>query len=172
MKRSPIRKMCELSLLLTLSLMLSYLESLLPILISIPGAKLGLANLTIVFILYRYGEREALVVNILRILLISILFTNFYSFLYSLGGALCSFVVMVLAKKGFGLHTLTVSALGGVFHNLGQLIVAALVMKTFTIAVTLPYLVGIGLLTGILIGVLATIILEKTNDFFFKRNGI
>ena len=155
-----IHKLCVLGLLLALSLILSYVESLIPVFFYLPGAKLGLANLVIVLTLYRYGAKEAILLNVLRVFLVAFLFTNGFSLLYSISGALFSFGIMVLAKKFFRLHVITVSSLGGVFHNLGQILVAGIAMQTVTVLTFLPFLILVGAITGVVLGILANMMLR------------
>jgi heptaprenyl diphosphate synthase len=144
-----------LGLLLTLALILSYVESLIPVFVSIPGVKLGLANLVVLICLYAYPSKYAFVISIMRVMLAGLLFGSMFSILYSLAGAFFSLMIMLLAKKVFKLGILGVSVLGGVFHNIGQLIVAILVVSNYRISYLLPYLLLSGVLTGAIIGFVA-----------------
>ena len=144
-----------LGLLLTLALILSYVESLIPIFVSVPGVKLGLANLVVLICLYAYPSKYAFVISIMRVMLAGLLFGSMFSILYSLSGAFFSLMIMLLAKKVFKLGILGVSVLGGVFHNIGQLIVAILVVSNYRISYLLPYLLLSGVLTGAIIGFVA-----------------
>lgn len=147
------KKLATMALFVATALILSYVESLFPFFFAIPGMKLGLANLAAVLVLYCYGWREALLVNVLRILLSGILFGNLFSILFSLGGALVSFAAMLLAKKlNFSLYG--VSMAGGVFHNVGQLLIAAFLVETVEVGYYAPVLLVMGLVTGWLIGVI------------------
>lgn len=149
------KKYVILGFLLALSMILSYIESLLPIGIGIPGVKLGLPNLIVVILLYLYGWREALGVNLLRIILTGFLFGSLYSILYALAGALSSFCVMALLRRTGYFSMMGVSIAGGVFHNIGQLLIAAWVVETYAPAFYLPFLLIAGAVTGLLIGVAA-----------------
>lgn len=144
---------------LALALILSYVEALIPFNFGIPGIKLGLANLIVLLALYKYSPYDAIAVNILRILIVSILFTDFYSFLYSLSGALLSFLIMVLLYRIKKLSVVSVSVCGGVCHNIGQLLVALFVTKVPHLLFYLPVLVISGVITGLLIGLLARILI-------------
>ena len=144
----------------TTALMLSYIESLFPFFFGVPGMKLGLANLAVVVALYFYGWREAFTVNILRIVLSGLLFGNLFSVLFSLGGALVSFVSMAAAKKT-GLSLCGVSMAGGVFHNIGQLVIAAFLVQTVEVGYYAPILLIAGLVTGLVIGVLGKELLRR-----------
>lgn len=154
-----VKKMVDLGLLLAAALILSYIESLVPFGFGIPGIKLGLANLAVLLCLYRWGAREAIALNIMRILLAGFLFGNLYSIFYSLAGGFFSFLVMWMTKRLNRLTMMGVSVLGGVFHNVGQLLVAAFVVETAGVFYFIPYLLLSGVLTGLLIGFIAKIIL-------------
>ncbi|MGN0341994.1 MAG: Gx transporter family protein [Roseburia sp.] len=140
---------------LALALILSYVESLIPFAVGIPGVKLGLCNLLVVLMLYLLGWREALTVSVLRILLAGILFGNAFSILYSLSGGILSFLVMLFLKKTDRFHVVTVSIFGGVFHNLGQIFVAALILESYYVIYYVSVLVAAGAITGALIGILS-----------------
>lgn len=144
-----------LGLLLTLALILSYVESLIPIFVSVPGVKLGLANLVVLICLYSFPAKYAFLISGMRVLLAGLLFGNVFSILYSLAGAFLSLVVMLLAKKIFKLGILGVSILGGIFHNVGQLLVAIAVVSNYRIGYLFPYLLLSGILTGAIIGFIA-----------------
>lgn len=143
---------------LALALILSYVESLIPFFGGIPGFKLGLSNLVIVLALYLYGCREAFLLNLLRVLVAGFLFGNLYMILYSLAGALCSYFIMVLLKQFKIFSLITVSICGGVFHNIGQIIVAYFVIKTYGIFYYLPVLMIAGIFTGALNGLIASLV--------------
>ena len=154
------KKLVAMALFVTTALMLSYIESLFPFFFGVPGMKLGLANLAVVVVLYDYGWREALTVNVLRIALSGLLFGNLFSLLFSLGGALVSFGSMAAAKRA-GLFLYGVSMAGGVFHNAGQLVMAAFLVRTAAVGYYAPMLLVIGLVTGFLIGVSAGELLRR-----------
>lgn len=149
------KKTVLLGFLLALSMILSYIESILPFSVGIPGIKLGLPNLIVVLLLYTYGAKEAFTVNLARILLSGFLFGNLYSILYALAGALCSFCLMLLLRNIKYLSIAGVSIGGGVFHNIGQILVAMFVVDTFAPAFYLPFLMIAGAVTGFLIGITA-----------------
>lgn len=150
------RKTVLLGFLLAISMILAYIESILPFTIGIPGVKLGLPNLVVVLLLYSYGKREALSVNLLRILLTGFLFGNLYSIFYALAGALFSFCVMVIVRKTRGFSIVGVSISGGVSHNIGQILVAMFVVETYAPAFYLPFLLIAGAVTGFLIGIVSS----------------
>lgn len=144
-----------------LALIFSYIETLIPIQFGIPGVKLGLANLVIVLALYKMGVREAYLLSVVRVLLSGFLFGNYFSILYSLAGGLLSLSVMALVKRSDGFSVMGVSIAGGVFHNVGQLIVAMLVVETFSVAYYVPVLLVAGMLTGLSIGIVANEMLKR-----------
>ena len=149
------RKTIFLGVYLAAALILSYVESLIPMPISIPGMKLGLANLAVIICFYSVVKKEALLINILRIILAGFLFGSMYSILYSLAGGLLSFAIMAVAAKSGLFHITGVSILGGVFHNIGQLLAAYFVVKTVGLFYYFPFLIITGMVTGLLIGILA-----------------
>lgn len=149
------KKIAYMGIFLALAMILSYVETLIPFAVGIPGVKLGLCNLLVVLMLYLMGWKEALTVSVLRILLSGVLFGNIFSISYSLAGGLFSFLVMRLLQKTNCFHVVTVSICGGVFHNIGQLAVAALVLDSYYVMYYIPVLVVAGAVTGAVIGALA-----------------
>ena len=138
-----------------LALIFSYVEALIPINLGIYGVKLGLANLIVVIALYKMHAKEAFTISVVRIIVSGFLFGNMVSILYSLAGGILSFLVMYLMKRTGKFSIIGVSIAGGVFHNIGQLIAAILVVKTLSIAYYGPVLVIAGLISGALIGIAA-----------------
>lgn len=148
-------KTAYMGLFLSFALILSYVESLIPFYFGVPGVKLGLANLAVLLALYQYGWKEALALNLARVFLSGFLFGNLFMVMYSLAGAFNSFLMMCLLKKAKGFSIIGVSMAGGVCHNIGQVLVAYFVTKTAGIVFYLPVLLAAGLVTGLLIGLLA-----------------
>lgn len=148
------RKVAYLGLLTAIAMICGYVETLLPVFVGVPGVKLGLANLAVVFVLYEYGVKEAALVSIVRILAIGFLFGNLFSIAYSLAGAAVSLIAMALIKRAPGFSMVGVSITGGVTHNLGQLVVAMAIVENFSLMYYLPVLLVAGVVTGFLIGVL------------------
>lgn len=144
-----------------LALIFSYVETLIPIHIGIPGVKLGLANLIVVIALYRIGVKESYVLSVLRVILAGFLFGNLFAILYSLAGGLFSLTVMAFLKKTEKFSVLGVSMAGGVFHNIGQLMMAAIVLESLSITYYLPVLLISGIVTGLLIGIVANEMLKR-----------
>lgn len=149
------KKTAFLGVFLALAMICSYIEMLIPFNFGIPGVKLGLTNIVVVLMLYTIGTREAIMVSVLRILLMGILFGNVMSIVYSLAGGILSFLVMAILKKTGQLGCISVSVAGGISHNIGQILAAAVVVNSFSILYYLPVLLIAGVVTGLLIGILA-----------------
>ena len=151
---------------LALALVCSYVESLIPISFGIPGVKLGLTNIVVILMLYTIGAKDAILISVLRIILAGFMFGNAFSIIYSLAGGILSFIVMLLLKNTGKLKILSISTAGGISHNVGQLIVAALVVENYNILFYVPVLIIAGISTGFLIGLLAgEIVLRIGNRF-------
>lgn len=147
-------KTAYLGLFAAMSIILGYIESLIPVFTGIPGIKLGLANLSTLFILQKYSFREAALVSTIRILVIGFLFGNLFSILYSFAGSLLSLTVMTLFLKKFHFSTIGTSILGGVSHNIGQLLIASLIVENTAVFYYTPPLLISGIVTGAVIGIL------------------
>ncbi len=145
-----------------LALILTYLESLIPPLYAaVPGIKLGLPNIVIIFILYRVGFKEAAIVSAVRIVAVWLLFGNAMMLAYSAAGALLSLTVMVILKKVDILSTVGVSVAGGVLHNVGQILMAILLLGTAEIGYYLIVLAITGTISGVFIGICGSIALKR-----------
>lgn len=156
-----MKKTAYLGLFLALALICSYIESLIPFYFGIPGVKLGLTNIVVILMLYHMDAKSAFTVSMLRILLAGLLFGNMFSILYSLAGGMLSFLCMVLLKRTGRFKIISISAAGGVAHNLGQIIVAAAVVENMNLFYYYPVLLTAGVVTGIVIGVAAQEILLR-----------
>lgn len=138
-----------------LALIFSYVEMLIPIHFAVPGIKLGLANVVIVVVLYKMGWKEAYLISIVRVILAGFLFGNLASILFSLAGCLLSLSMMCLLYKKENFSVIGVSIVGAVFHNLGQILVAMLVVSSFSVMYYFSVLMIAGIITGVVIGVIA-----------------
>ena len=145
-----------------LALIFSYVETCIPISFGIPGVKLGLANLMIVIMLYKGTAKEACLLSVVRILLSGFLFGSLFSILYSLAGGILSLAVMIGLKRKNTYSVIGVSIAGGVFHNIGQLIVAMMVVETLSVGYYVPVLLVAGCVTGALIGTVSEAVLKRT----------
>lgn len=151
-----------------LALMFSYIETMIPIQFGVPGIKLGFANIMIVIMLYKSSAKEALLLSIVRIMLSGFLFGNLSSILYSIAGGVLSLGIMTLLKKQGGFSVIGVSVAGGVSHNVGQLIVAMLVVETYQVGYYFPVLLVAGALTGLGIGVVSQEVLKRIRNICFE----
>ena len=158
------KKIAYLGLLVALAFIFSYIETLIPINIGVPGAKLGLANLVIIVALYTIGERNAFLLSMVRIVLVGFTFANLASMLYSLAGGILSFLAMCIAKRSGKLSTTGVSVVGGVFHNVGQILMAIWVVKTASLVYYLPVLIIAGLASGVAIGILGAMVTKRVKE--------
>lgn len=158
------RKIARMGLLVALSMILSYVESLIPAFVAVPGVKVGLANIVVIFALYTLGPIEALIVSLLRVILSSFLFGSVLSLLYSLSGALLSLGGMILMKELKIFSTTVVSVTGGVLHNVGQILVACLVLETDVLLYYLPVLILSGVITGAVIGIIASLVIKRLEN--------
>jgi heptaprenyl diphosphate synthase len=155
------KKLTFLALSVSLAMILSFVESLIPPLAMVPGVKIGLANIVTVFLLYTLGIRAAGAVSLVRVLLSALLFGNVQSLIFALSGALLSFVVMIVAKHLLPFGTVGVSVLGAIAHNAGQIIAAVIVMETVGVAYYFIPLVISGTLGGVLVGIVAAVITKR-----------
>ena len=168
MKKNKVQTIALYGLMVALAFVFSYFESLIPFNFGIPGVKLGLANLVVVVALYIMKPAQAFSIAIIRILLASMTFGNVYSLAYSLCGGILSFAVMYLVKKT-KLSVVGVSMLGGICHNIGQIMVAAVVMETINLAYYLLVLLVAGLLTGLLLGIVSKLVINRFQKLNFNR---
>ena len=166
--RISARKIAHFALFLALAMILSYVESLIPFSFGIPGVKLGLTNVIVVWMLYLIGPKEAFLVSILRMILVAFLFGNGFSILYSLAGGCLSFLVMWLLWKSEKLHVISISITGGLCHNIGQLMIAALIVENYHILYYVPVLIIAGALTGLLIGLISQEMIRRL-AFLWKQ---
>lgn len=158
MKRTKAIKVAYYGMLVALAFIFSYIESLIPFRFPVPGVKLGLANIVVLVALYLFGARDAFIISCIRIILSGFTFGNPFSMLYSLSGGLLSWLVMCLCKRVKSFSTIGVSVLGGVAHNIGQIVMAGFVLWTTAVIGYLPMLLISGVITGVLTGLLGHII--------------
>ncbi len=153
-------------LMTALAVLMGYVEMLIPMPIPVPGVKLGLANVVIVITLYFMGSRTAFTLSMIRIVLSALLFAGFAGFLYSLAGGILSFLAMAALKKTRLCGISGVSVAGAVCHNIGQLVTACLVVENSRLLSYLPVLLVSGVITGLLIGIVAAQALPYLNRKF------
>ena len=164
MKKMTTKKTAQLGVYIALAMILSYVESLIPFSFGVPGIKLGLTNVVTVIMMYTYGIPGALGVAVLRAVLSGFMFGNAFSIIYSVAGCVLSFIFMYILKKTNHFAIISVSAAGGVMHNVGQLIVAANVVKTYSVIYYAPVLIIAGVFTGIIIGIVSDEIVKRIGN--------
>lgn len=159
--KMKVKTITLLAICVTLAMILSYLESFIPLSFAVPGIKLGLANIVIVFVLYKLGAWQAVVVSLLRVLWMAVLFGNFLTLAYSVAGGILSLAAMILLKRTDRFSTVGVSVTGGILHNAGQILVAMLVMGTAQIVYYLPVLCISGIAAGVAIGIVSALLIKR-----------
>lgn len=155
------KKIAVLALSIALAMILSFVESQIPAFVAIPGVKIGLANIAVVFVLYKLGWKEAVLISLVRVVMVSMLFGTLVSLFYSVAGAVLSLTGMVLLKKTGLFSTVAVSVTGGVLHNVGQILMACLLLETNVIVYYLPFLILSGVIAGVVIGVVSAIMVNR-----------
>ena len=161
-RASKTKKIAFVGLAASLALLLSYVEFLLPpLFVSVPGIKLGLPNIIILYVLYVLGFRYAAGVSFTRLCISSMLFGNAVTFAYSAAGAVLSLLVMTLLKRWGRLSEVGVSVSGGVAHNVGQILVAVALLNTPKLAYYLIVLTVTGTLSGVFIGLCGAMLVKR-----------
>jgi heptaprenyl diphosphate synthase len=143
------------------AMILSFVESRIPAFVAIPGVKVGLANIAVIFTLYKLGVKEAIAISMVRVLLISMLFGSPVSLIYSISGATLSLLSMVLLKKFTPLAEVTISVTGGVMHNVGQIVAASFMLSTNVVIYYLPFLLVSGTIAGVVVGIASAILIKR-----------
>jgi len=160
--RTKTRKIALLGVLTSVALVLSYLEAMLPpISTAVPGIKMGLPNIIIIFVLYKFGVKEATTVSLIRVFIVSLLFGNVMTLAYSVAGAVLSILLMTIMIKSDLFSTIGVSIIGGISHNLGQILVAIFLFDTIQIGYYMIVLAVTGTIAGVVIGIIASILIKK-----------
>ena len=161
-------KITFLGLFTAVALVLSFLETLIPNMVPIPGFKIGLANFAVLLALYLFGFKDAVIVDLARIILAALLFGSFFSFWYALSGAACALIIEIIIKKTDKFSPIGVSVFGAIFHNLGQFLVAVILIKSLGILYYLPFTLLFCVLSGALNGYLVLILKDRLK--FLKKN--
>lgn len=149
------------ALTVSVAMLLSYIESRLPAFVAIPGIKVGLANIAVIFTLYKFGARAAATVSLIRVILIATLFGTPVSFIYSVTGAILSLAVMILLKKLTPLTEVAISVTGGVMHNIGQIAAASFMLSTNVVLYYLPFLLVSGTIAGVVVGIASAVLVKR-----------
>ncbi len=160
--RNKSKKIAFLGVCTAVALVLAYLESLLPPLVAaVPGIKLGLPNIAIIFVLYRFGVKDAAAVSLVRMTAVALLFGNPMTFAYSLAGGALSLFVMALLRKLDFLSIVGVSVAGGVLHNVGQILMAMLLLNTAELGYYLIVLAVTGTVSGVFVGLCGSFAVKR-----------
>lgn len=161
MRNRSAQRIAVSGLLTSLMLVFGLIERQFPLTAAVPGVKLGLANSVLLYSLYMLGIRQSFILMLLKALMSWLIYTNMNAMFYSLGGGLFSLVVMILLSRVKGVSVIGVSALGAVFFNIGQILVAVVMLNTPQLIVTyLPILMISGVVTGVLTGVVAQMVMK------------
>ena len=155
------KKLTVMALTTALAMIISFVESQIPAFVAVPGVKMGLANIAVVFALYKLGWKEAVAVSLVRVVLVSMLFGSIASLFYSLAGAVLSLAGMGLLKKGGRFTEIVVSVAGGILHNIGQIAMASIILETDALRYYLPFLLLSGIVAGVVIGVVSPIMVRR-----------
>ena len=155
------KKITTIGILTSLALILSYVESQIPAFVAIPGMKLGLTNIVVLTTLYILDVRSAMLINVIRIIIVAILFGSAMSFAFSFVGGMLSTIVMILLKKSGRMKIIGVSAAGGITHNVGQILTAMVLLGTKAIAWYLPVLWISGIFSGVVIGIIGGLVTAR-----------
>lgn len=158
------KRLVLLAMLTAVAMILSYVESLLPS-VGIPGVKMGLANIAVIFALFRFGWKEAAALSLVRVVLVSLLFGSVGAMLYSLAGAVLSLAVMALLRRIDRFSTVGISVAGGVAHNAGQILMAMLILQTKQLLGYLPVLAVSSIAGGVLTGLAAALLIRRIPEF-------
>ena len=158
------KRLVLLAMLTAVAMILSYVESLLPS-VGIPGVKMGLANIAVIFALFRFGWKEAAALSLVRVVLVSLLFGSVRAMLYSLAGAVLRLAVMALLRRIDRFSTVGVSVEGGAAHNAGQILMAMLILQTKQLLGYLPVLAVSGIAGGVLTGLAAALLIRRIPEF-------
>ena len=161
MRNKKTLQLTTLAFVVAFAMILSFVESRIPAFVAIPGVKVGLANIAVIFTLYKLGVKEAITVSIVRVLLISMLFGSAVSLIYSISGAVLSLLTMIVLKKLTPLNEVTISVTGGVMHNVGQIAAASFMLSTNVVVYYLPFLLVSGTIAGVVVGIASAILIKR-----------
>ncbi len=155
------KKLTVMAMTTAVAMILSFVESQIPAFVAVPGVKIGLANIAVVFALYRLGWKEAVSISLIRVVLVSMLFGSIASLFYSIAGAVLSLTGMGLLKKTGKFTEIMISVTGGILHNIGQIGMACLILETAALRYYLPFLLISGIIAGIVVGILSAVLVQR-----------
>lgn len=159
------KKIASYGLFIALAFIFSYIESLIPMPFLTPGMKLGLANLVVIIALYGIGVKEAFILSMVRILLVGFTFKDPSTLIFSFAGGILSWLLMAIFSKINLFSMVGVSIIGGIAHNIGQIIVAILYVNNPSLIYYLPVLLISGVVSGTLIGILGALTIKRLKNF-------
>lgn len=160
--KNNTKKLATLSIAVSLAMVLSYVDKIITSLAPLPpGIKLGLANIAVVFAIYKLGVKDGVIISVVRVILASFLFGTVVSFWYAIAGATVSLILMIILKKLTPLSCVTVSTVGGISHNVAQICVASILFDTNLLVYYLPFLLVAGVVAGIVIGTASAILVKR-----------
>lgn len=160
------KKIATIGMMIAIAFVLNYIEVLIPINVGIPGVKLGMSNIVVVFCLYTLGPVTAFAIAIIRIILCGLTFGSISSMIYSLAGGMLSYAVMFLMKKINRFSIYGVSVVGGVSHNLGQILMAMLILQTKLLIYYYPFLIVTGVVAGFFVGMLSALLVKRLKPLY------
>lgn len=155
------KNIVRIGMMVAVAFVLSYIEAVLPLNFGVPGVKAGLSNIVVIFSLFRFSSFTTLGIAVVRVVLCGLTFGSLSSMLYSLSGGILSLLVMFLLKKTQKFSIYGISAAGGVFHNIGQMLVAIAVLQNRLLLYYLPFLVFAGVLAGIVVGIVGAVLVKR-----------
>jgi heptaprenyl diphosphate synthase len=158
--RERTRRIALCGLLIAMMLVLGFVESRIPINAGIPGIKLGLSNGVLIFAVYMLDIPTAWLLMVLKVMLSGLLFGGFNTIMYALAGGVLSMLAMTLLSKVRGMHPITVSMVGGVMHNVGQVALAMILLHTQQLLYYMAVLILVGLICGALTGIVASSVMK------------
>jgi heptaprenyl diphosphate synthase len=165
---SKSRKVAYYGILSALAILMGYVETMIPMPVPIPGVKIGLSNIVVLLALYVMGSKDGSAISVVRVAVSALLFKGFAGFWYSLAGAALSYIVMMPLSKSKKVSIIGTSVAGGVFHNIGQIIVAWRVLGRGVVLYLIPVLMVSGIVTGIGIGLVSKYCIVYTDRHIIK----
>ncbi len=166
MQKKKIYNISLLAIFLAIGVLLNYVENLLPVLIPVPGVKLGIANTIGLIVLYFFDRKRYALLGFLRVILVSVLFMGLFTsgFLLSISGWFLSTLICIILSFNKKISIYTLSVAGAIFHSIGQIITASILYSSVYILTYLPILVFLGVITGLTIAFLSSIIIKRLNN--------
>ena len=158
------KKIAQTAMLAALAIVFGYVESLFPLPVPVYGVKVGISNAVILVAIYMLGNVQAWGIMFIKTLCSALLFQGFSAFLYSVAGGGLSVLFMYILKRSNKFSIIGVSAVGGVMHNVGQLICAGLILETINVMYYLPILIACGIIAGVIIGMITNLILKRIGN--------